>query len=136
MHFTDEVKVRLKTGKLAHSLATVGGRAYGMRRKLATGAVGMLAVMVGYHVVFGQNGIVAYQSKRHDASQLQMQVEQMDRENARLRSHVDHLAHDPGSIEHEAREELHYARPGEVIYTLPPKPAVAAAESSTGHARH
>jgi cell division protein FtsB len=32
---------------------------------------------------------------------------------------VDLLQNDPGAIEHQAREELHYTRAGEVIYTLP-----------------
>ncbi len=37
-------------------------------------------------------------------------------------NHVDRLKSDPNAIEHEAREKLHYAKPGEVIYTLPPDP--------------
>jgi cell division protein FtsB len=36
---------------------------------------------------------------------------------------VDRLQSDPNAIEHQAREELHYTRPGEVIYTLPDAPA-------------
>ena len=43
-------------------------------------------------------------------------------ENERLRGHVDRLQNDPGAIEHQAREELHYTRAGEVIYTLPSTP--------------
>ena len=46
-----------------------------------------------------------------------------DQENARLRVRVEKLKSDPDAIEREAREKLHYARPGEVIYTLPPDPA-------------
>jgi cell division protein FtsB len=38
------------------------------------------------------------------------------------------MQNDPNAIEHQAREELHYTRPGEVIYTLP---ASAAATSAT-----
>ena len=34
---------------------------------------------------------------------------------------------DPDAIEHEAREKLHYAKPGEVIYTLPETPQGQAA---------
>ena len=30
---------------------------------------------------------------------------------------------DPKTIEKEAREQLHYARPGEVVYVSPPPPA-------------
>jgi len=39
-----------------------------------------------------------------------------------LEAAVERLKKDPDAIEHEAREKLHYARPGEVIYTLPPDP--------------
>ena len=45
-------------------------------------------------------------------------------------SHVDLLETDPDAIEHQAREELHYTRPGEVIYTLPTEPAAPASHAS------
>lgn len=93
---------------------------YNGRTKLATGAAGLLALMVGYHVVFGQNGLTAYQAKRKDARDLQVQVQELKKDNDRLKAHVDRLTNDPDAIEHEAREELHYTRPGEVIYTMPP----------------
>jgi cell division protein FtsB len=103
---------------LAH--ARRGGEAlYESRRKVATGAAALLAVTVGYHVVFGQNGLTTYRDKRHDAHDLQIQVQDLKRDNERLRAHVDRLTNDPDAIEHEAREELHYTRPGEVIYTMP-----------------
>jgi cell division protein FtsB len=92
---------------------------YGARRKIATGFAGLLALTVGYHVVFGQNGLIAYRGKRHEVRSLQMQTDDLQTENGRLRSHVDRLGSDPNAIEHEARESLHYTRPGEVIYTLP-----------------
>jgi len=37
-----------------------------------------------------------------------------------LKGHVDRLQSDPNAIEHQAREELHYTRPGEVIVYMPP----------------
>ena len=46
-----------------------------------------------------------------------------------LRLRVDRLKSDPDAIEHEAREKLRYAKPGEVIVDLsgetpkPPQPA-------------
>jgi cell division protein FtsB len=46
----------------------------------------------------------------------------LQQENAHLREHVDRLKSDSNAIEHEAREQLHYAKPGEVIYTLPAEP--------------
>jgi cell division protein FtsB len=39
-----------------------------------------------------------------------------------LRARIERLKSDPDAIEHEAREKLHYAKPGEVIYTLPAEP--------------
>ncbi len=47
------------------------------------------------------------------------EIDVLQQENAHLRDHVDRLKTDPGAIEHEAREQLHYAKPGEVIYNLP-----------------
>lgn len=88
-------------------------------RKVATVAAAGLAVGLGYHVVFGQNGLTVYQQKRQDERSLAVQLRDLQRENELLKSHVDRLQNDPGAIEHQAREELHYTRPGEVIYTLP-----------------
>jgi cell division protein FtsB len=88
-------------------------------RKVATAAAALLAISVGYHVIFGQNGLTVYQQKRQDAESLDRQLHSLQRENELLKGHVERLQHDPNAIEHQAREELHYTRPGEVIYTLP-----------------
>jgi cell division protein FtsB len=88
-------------------------------RKVATGAAALLVLAMGYHVIFGQNGLTAYQQKRQDAQSLDRQLHSLQRENGLLKGHVDRLQNDPNAIEHQAREELHYTRPGEVIYTLP-----------------
>jgi len=94
-------------------------RAHRGWRKLATAAAAVLAVGLGYHVVFGQNGLTVYQQKRQDAQALQGQLQSLRKENDLLKGHVERLQNDPNAIEHQAREELHYTRPGEVIYTLP-----------------
>ena len=98
---------------------------YGQRRRAATVAAGALALALGYHVVFGQNGLTAFEQKRRDAHELEQQVKALHDENERLESHVGRLQNDPNAIEHQAREELHYTRPGEVIVTLPPDPPAA-----------
>lgn len=90
---------------------------------MATVAAAALAIGVGYHVVFGQNGLTVYQQKNRDAKMLDGQVKSLERENELLKAHVERLQSDPNAIEHQAREELHYTRPGEVIYTLPAAPA-------------
>ena len=92
-------------------------------RRVATVAASALAIGLGYHVIFGQNGLTVYRQKRQDARELGNQLKSLDRENELLRGHVDRLQNDPNAIEHQAREELHYTRPGEIIYTLPANPA-------------
>lgn len=94
-------------------------RLYDSRRKLATLGAGALALGMGYGVVFGHNGLTAFMYKREETRDLQQQMQQLQTENDRLKEHVDQLANDPAAIEHQAREELHYTRAGEVIYTLP-----------------
>jgi len=91
------------------------------RRKAATLTAAVLAVGVGYHVIFGANGITVYEQKRQQTRQLKLQMQELQQENDRLKEHVDRLQSDPSAIEHQARQELHYTRPGEVIYTLPTK---------------
>ena len=68
----------------------------------------------------------AYQQKRQDTQSLDHQLHSLQRENELLKGHVERLQNDPNAIEHQAREELHYTRPGEVIYTLPAEPSKSA----------
>jgi len=105
--------------RLSSAAAHVGEQAYLRRRRMATAAVGILTLMLGYHVIFGQNGLTAFHQKRLDVHALDSQLVDLTKENGSLHAHVERLQSDPSAIEHEAREELHYTRPGEVIYTLP-----------------
>ena len=108
-----------------------GGLRFTWRRTTATAVAAILALGMGYGVVFGHNGLTAFRQKREEEYRLRDQMQQLERENARLRGHVERLQKDPGAIEHQAREELHYTRPGEVIYTLPADDTAAA-----GGAKH
>lgn len=91
---------------------------YGMRRRAATGCAILIAALLAYHVVFGSNGVNNYEQKRAQDRQLRQQINTLQQENSNLKDHVARLKDDPDEIEYEAREKLHYARPGEVIYTL------------------
>jgi cell division protein FtsB len=90
-----------------------------MRRKLATTGMLLLVVMLAYHVVFGANGMVAYQHKRSENQKLQQEILRLQQENSRIYERVRELKSDPRAIEREAREQLKYARPGEVVYIAP-----------------
>lgn len=83
----------------------------------------VLAMGMGYHVIFGQNGLTVFEEKRMQTKSLALQMQVLERENEQMRGHVERLQTDSSAIEHQAREELHYTRPGEVIYTLPPDAA-------------
>jgi len=121
----------IRSGREDSKAVWLHGIAQAGWRRAATVAAAGLALGFGYHVVFGQNGLTAYEQKRRDARELEMQLQNLQKENDRLKGHVDRLQNDPNAIEHQAREDLHYARPGEVIYTLPATPS-----STGGSANH
>ena len=108
-------KVRVKAEPLLAKL-------YLLRTRLATAAVALLAVWLFMHVTFGANGMVVYRSKRAQYQDLQKEIDQLQKENDQYSEQVQELKTDPKRIEREAREQFHYARPGEVIYVAPDRP--------------
>lgn len=120
--------------KLTAQLPALAGaakeRVYLWRRRAATIAIGSLTLVMAYGVIFGHNGLTAFAHKREEAKSLQIQMQQLQKENQQLHEHVDRLQNDPSAIEHEAREELHYTRAGEVIYTLPADSTASAKPAS------
>lgn len=82
-----------------------------------------LALLLTWHVVNGKHGLSVWQQKRVEDRQLRKEIEDLQEENVRLQERVQKLKTDPHAIEREAREKLHYAKPGEVIYTLPSDPS-------------
>jgi cell division protein FtsB len=110
----------------------VCGLFFSARRKVATAGVGVLVLWLGFHVIFGANGMVVYQGKRSEYKRLQTDLQQLEDENQRLTKQVDQLRNDPKAIEREAREQLHYTKKGEMIYLLPnqKKPDVPPADAS------
>jgi cell division protein FtsB len=95
---------------------------YSSRRKLATGAVFVLVILLGFHVIFGTNGMVVYTHKRAEYRKLLQETEQIDEEHSKLEKQVDRMKHDPEAIEEEARNTLGYTKKGEIVYTYD-KPA-------------
>lgn len=113
---------------------------YRSRRRLASAGVGLLACLLAYHVVFGANGMMAWEHKRAEYRQLQQQIDDLQKQNEQLAEHIKALKSDPQAIEKEAREQLRYARPGEVIYVVPadkpaPKPPAPAPSTATAQRR-
>jgi cell division protein FtsB len=98
---------------------------YAARRRLATGGVVLLTAWLFLHVMFGANGMVVYRSKRLEYQKLQSEIDRLQKENDGYSEQIKALQNDPKAIEKEAREQLHYTRPGEVVYVqpTPQKPA-------------
>jgi cell division protein FtsB len=88
-----------------------------MRRRIATAAVVVAALFFGYHAIFGENGVNVYEQRRAEDAAIRKHIGELQQENTKLQQQVKALKTDPDAIEHEARERLHYARPGEVIWT-------------------
>ena len=88
-------------------------------RQAGTVVAFALAAWMMWHVINGQHGLSVWHKNHTQEHELQKQIKDIQQENAQLRRQIDRLKSDPDAIEHEAREKLHYAKPGEVIYSLP-----------------
>ena len=101
-------------------------------RRLGTAAVIILTVGLLLHAMFGANGIVVYRQKRNEMQTLESDAVRLQKENDEYAERIKALKSDPNAIEKEAREQLHYTRPGEVIYVTPEAPA----KPPTGRAKN
>ena len=91
-------------------------------RRLGTAAAILLIVGLLLHAMFGANGMVIYRQKRAEMQALQSEVERLQKENNQYVYQIKSLKSDPAAIEKEAREQLHYTRPGEIVYWRPEPP--------------
>jgi cell division protein FtsB len=103
---------------------------YRWRRKLATAGTGLLLAVIGYHALFGANGLMVYEQKRRESAELDHQIKVLQQQNSGMEQEIKALKNDPKTIEKEARERLRYARPGEVVYTLPAAPVAPSQQTS------
>ena len=101
-------------------------------RRVGTVAVLLLTLGLVLHAMFGANGMVVYQQKRAERQTLQSEVERLQKENDQYVERIKALKTDHRAIEREAREQLHYTRPGEFVYVAPdppPKPPTGRAKN-------
>ena len=130
-HPQDGLRAMAENAPRAEALATswIGvarpflAQLYALRRRLATVTVGLLAGVLFVHVMFGANGMVVYKKKRAEYESLQKRIITEQKENEIYAQQIQALQADERAIEKEAREQLHYARPGELVYVPPTAPA-------------
>jgi len=101
---------------------------YVLRRRIATVTVVVLTALLFVHVMFGANGMVVYKKKRAELQSLRQQIVQVQQDNDRYTQQIQGLKSDQAAIEREAREQMGYAREGEIVYvpSAPSKPTVPA----------
>ena len=106
--------------RLAERLRPTWTKVYRLRRKIGTCTVLALTLALALHVVFGANGWVVFRQRRAEIDNLQREVNTPQLQNQQFTEQIKALKTDKQAIEKEAREQLHYARPGEVVYVSPP----------------
>ncbi len=82
-------------------------------------AAGVLVLLV--HDVFGDRGFLAMRRSQREAERLEQEISKLNEENRRISADIEALKSDPAAIERIARDEMGLARPGELVFTLPPK---------------
>jgi cell division protein FtsB len=98
----------------------------GGRRKFATVAAGGLVCLVAFHVVFGANGLTAFEAKRRQNALLTQQINDLKAENEKLAEHNARLQSSDAAIEEAIRRHLHFTRQDEIILSVPEAPAAPA----------
>lgn len=101
-------------------------------RRLGTATAMALIVGLLLHAMFGANGMVVYRQKRAEMQALQTEVDRLQKANEQYAERIKLLKSDPAAIEKEAREQLHYARKGEVVFVAPETPQ----KPATGRAKN
>jgi len=88
-------------------------------RRLGIVGLTLLCAVLVMNAIFGDHGLLALRRQRKEYDSLEKQVHDLEKENAELEKQIKALKSDPKAIEKQAREQLHLAKPGEIIYTLP-----------------
>jgi cell division protein FtsB len=101
-------------------------------RPAASAVLVLAAFVVLWQGVNGKNGLRVWMEKRAEDRQLRKENDDLAQENARLRNRVDRLKNNPDAIGQVAREQMHYAKPNEVIVQLPPEKKAPEKPGGTG----
>ncbi len=117
-----QVKKEAQAAKRLSLRAWALGWAQRLWRPAGTLIAVVLALLITWHAIYGNHGLSVWLQKRAQDRALQREIKNLQQENADMRQQIQRLQSDPDAIEREAREKLHYAKPGEVIYTLPDQP--------------
>ena len=79
----------------------------------------LVCVALIVHEIYGEHGYLALRREQREYESLQQEIRRLQEENQQLERRIEALKSDPKAIERVARDQMHMARPGERIYTLP-----------------
>ena len=99
-------------------------------RHARTILVGAL-LLLGIHDILGPHGFLAMRRTQQEMDRLRSDVQRLNRENNEMTGEAKSLKTDPQAIERIAREEMGLARPGELIFKLPPPTPVQQSDGAT-----
>ena len=105
-------------------------------RRNAIFGMALLSLVMLMHEIFGRNGYMTLRHEKKQFSALQKQIQAVSEENKQIEQKIQALKNNPEAVEKQARDQLHLARPGEIIYMLPDKTvsptSTASSETPTG----
>ena len=87
------------------------------KRVLLILALCAILALVGRSIL-GDRGLFEVWRKKSSHQQLSAEVQALRDENSALHRQIEALKHDPLAIERIAREDLGYARPGEITFVF------------------
>ncbi len=90
-------------------------------RRNAIFVMALLSLIMLMHEVFGSNGYLTLRHEKKEYTSLQKQIQTVSEQNKQLEQKIQALKNNPEAVEKQARDQLHLARPGEIIYMLPDK---------------
>ncbi len=79
----------------------------------------MLCVVAFYAVLDDESGLRSWWRWRQILHAEEAKVDELRADVARLSREIDSLEREPFAVERAIREELEYARPGEIVVRLP-----------------
>lgn len=122
-------------GKLRASAKKSGKQEtlHDLARRYGSGLLGLLALLMIVHNVFGTHGFLAMRRTQTEIKKVKADLTQLAKENAALQQETQALKSDPRLIEKIARDELGLAKPGEIIIRIPPDQQAPSQDSSPGH---
>jgi cell division protein FtsB len=93
--------------------------------------LGAALLLLGIHDILGPHGFLAMRRTQQEMDRLRSDVQRLNRENTEMTDEAKSLKTDPQAIERIAREEMGLARPGELIFKLPPPPPAQQPDGAT-----